>query len=107
MARGVLPVKIYPNNACGPMWNERRLNPTAQHAELEVDRDQQSMRYSEFKTSTCISTLGRCTCCLAATFGCSKGKTVPQHTYGGTGRERRYSSYSIKTSALDVGESSV
>jgi hypothetical protein len=32
-----------------------------------------------------------------------KGKAVPQHTYGGTGGERRYSSYSFTTSALDGG----
>jgi hypothetical protein len=31
-------------------------------------------------------------------------KTVLQHTYGGAGGVRRYSSYSFTTSALDVGE---
>jgi hypothetical protein len=31
---------------------------------------------------------------------------VPQHTYGSAGEERRYSSYSITTSALDGGERS-
>jgi hypothetical protein len=31
-------------------------------------------------------------------------KTVPQYTYGGAGGERRYSSYSFTTSALDGGE---
>jgi hypothetical protein len=30
-----------------------------------------------------------------------KAKAVPQHTYGGAGGERRYSSYSFTTSALD------
>jgi hypothetical protein len=33
-----------------------------------------------------------------------KGKAVPQHTYGGAGGERMYSSYSFTTSALDEGE---
>jgi hypothetical protein len=32
---------------------------------------------------------------------------LPQHTYGGAGGERRYSSYSFMTSALDGGEWSV
>jgi hypothetical protein len=32
------------------------------------------------------------------------GKAVPQHTYGGTGGERRYSSHLFLTSALDGGE---
>jgi hypothetical protein len=31
-------------------------------------------------------------------------KAVPQHTYGGAGRETMYSSYLFSTSALDVGE---
>jgi hypothetical protein len=30
-----------------------------------------------------------------------KGKAIPQHTYGGTGGERRHSFYSFMTSALD------
>jgi hypothetical protein len=30
-----------------------------------------------------------------------KGKAVPQHTYGGTEEEGKYSSYSFMTSALD------
>jgi hypothetical protein len=30
------------------------------------------------------------------------GKAVPQHTYGGAGGDRMYSSYSFTTSALDV-----
>jgi hypothetical protein len=34
----------------------------------------------------------------------SKGKAVPQHTYGGKEEERRYSSYSFTTSALEGGE---
>jgi hypothetical protein len=29
------------------------------------------------------------------------GKAVPQHTYGGAGGKRMYSSYSFTTSALD------
>jgi hypothetical protein len=33
-----------------------------------------------------------------------KGKAVPQHTYGSTGEERRYSSYSFTTSALLDGD---
>jgi hypothetical protein len=33
-----------------------------------------------------------------------KGKTLPQHTYVRTGRERKYSSYSFTTSALDEDE---
>jgi hypothetical protein len=32
------------------------------------------------------------------------GKAVPQHTYGGAREDRRYSSYSFTTSALDEGE---
>jgi hypothetical protein len=32
-----------------------------------------------------------------------KRKAVPQHTYGGAG-EKRYSSYSLTTSALDGGD---
>jgi hypothetical protein len=36
-----------------------------------------------------------------------KGKAVPQHTYGGAGVERMYSSYSFTTSVLDDGECSV
>jgi hypothetical protein len=32
------------------------------------------------------------------------GKAVPQHTYGGTGGERMYRSYSFTTSVLDGGE---
>jgi hypothetical protein len=34
----------------------------------------------------------------------SECKAVTQHTYGGAGGERRYSSYSFTTSALDGGE---
>jgi hypothetical protein len=37
----------------------------------------------------------------------NKGKAVPQHTYAGASGERRYSSYSFTTSALDGGEWSV
>jgi hypothetical protein len=37
----------------------------------------------------------------------NKGKEVPQHTYAGASGERRYSSYSFTTSALDGGEWSV
>jgi hypothetical protein len=33
-----------------------------------------------------------------------KGKAVPQHTYGGTGGERMYSSYSFTTLTLDGDE---
>jgi hypothetical protein len=36
----------------------------------------------------------------------SRGKAVPQHTYAGAEGERRYSSYSFSTSALDGGERS-
>jgi hypothetical protein len=35
---------------------------------------------------------------------CVKGKAVPQHTYGGAEGERRYTSTSLLTSALDEGE---
>jgi hypothetical protein len=33
-----------------------------------------------------------------------KSKAVSQHTYGGVGEDRMYSSYSFSTSTLDAGE---
>jgi hypothetical protein len=41
---------------------------------------------------------------ICAVYSAIKDKAVSQHTYGGTSRERMYSSYSFTTSALDEGE---